>query len=45
MANRLIADQQQGIQELKGWLVNSQYFYKAEQGRLAPADQPNPNQL
>ena len=33
------------LRPLKGWLVCSQYYYKAEQGRLAPADTPEPGQL
>ncbi|MDB5651286.1 MAG: hypothetical protein JWL62_2806 [Hyphomicrobiales bacterium] len=28
------------LRPLKGWLVCSQYFHKAEQGRLAPKDEP-----
>jgi uncharacterized protein (DUF983 family) len=28
------------LRPLKGWLVASQYYYKARQGRLAPRDQP-----
>jgi len=33
------------LRPLKGWLVCSQYYYKAEQGRLAPPDQPEAGQL
>lgn len=29
------------LRPLKGWLVCSQYFHKAEQGRLAPRDEPD----
>ncbi len=29
------------LRPLKGWLVASQYIYKAEEGRLAPADRPD----
>ncbi len=28
------------LRPLKGWLVASQYIYKAEEGRLAPKDRP-----
>lgn len=28
------------LRPLKGWLVCSQYFHKAEEGRLAPRDRP-----
>ncbi len=28
------------LRPLKGWLVCSQYFHKAEEGRLAPPDRP-----
>ncbi|MDB5510086.1 MAG: hypothetical protein JWL93_2555 [Hyphomicrobiales bacterium] len=28
------------LRPLKGWLVCSQYFHKAEEGRLAPKDRP-----
>lgn len=28
------------LRPLKGWLVASQYYFKARQGRLAPADEP-----
>ncbi len=28
------------LRPLKGWLVASQYYHKAEQGRLAPEDMP-----
>lgn len=28
------------LRPLKGWLVCSQYYHKAEEGRLAPPDQP-----
>ena len=28
------------LRPLKGWLVASQYVYKAEEGRLAPPDRP-----
>ncbi|GGH08228.1 hypothetical protein GCM10007036_03590 [Alsobacter metallidurans] len=28
------------LRPIKGWLVCSQYFYKAEQGRLAPQERP-----
>ena len=28
------------LRPIKGWLVCSQYFYKAEQGRLAPRERP-----
>lgn len=33
------------LRPLKGWLVASQYFYKAEEGHLAPAEKPEPHQL
>ncbi len=33
------------LRPLKGWLVASQYYYKAEEGRLAPAQEPAPHQL
>lgn len=28
------------LRPLKGWLVYSQYYHKAEEGRLAPPDRP-----
>jgi uncharacterized protein (DUF983 family) len=28
------------LRPLKGWLVCSQYYYKAEEGRLAPQERP-----
>lgn len=28
------------LRPLKGWLVASQYYYKAEEGRLAPSEAP-----
>jgi uncharacterized protein (DUF983 family) len=28
------------LRPLKGWLVASQYYYKARQGRLVPRDEP-----
>lgn len=31
------------LRPLKGWLVCSQYFHKAEQGRLAPQDTLRPS--
>jgi uncharacterized protein (DUF983 family) len=31
------------LRPLKGWLVCSQYFHKAEQGQLAPEDRPDPS--
>lgn len=33
------------LRPLKGWLVASQYYYKAEEGHLAPAEAPAPHQL
>ena len=32
------------LRPLKGWLISSQYYYKAEQGRLVEPEKPAPDQ-
>jgi uncharacterized protein (DUF983 family) len=29
------------LRPLKGWLVASQYYYKVEEGKLSPRDDPS----